>query len=182
MALEKVNGEWQGAVWPFARGFVSGVNRLTFGPDGRLYVGELRRGWSSSGTQDLALERLGFSGQPFEVREVRARPDGFELVFTQPFDPASAADPQNWDVSQFGYKFHAAYGSPEVNHEGKENSATPIQVSGVHISEDHHRVQLKLSGWKEGYVTMVRSKTVKSAQGAALWHDTFYYTLNQIPK
>jgi len=52
----------------------------------------------------------------------------------------------------------------------------------VQISEDHRRVQLKLSGWKEGYVTMVRSKTVRSAQGAALWHDAFYYTLNQIPK
>src|SRR5882672_9133724 len=99
---------------------------------------ERRRGWSSSGPQDFALERLSFSGQmPFEVREVRARPDGFELVFTQPFDPASAADPQNWDVSQFGYKFQAAYGSPEVNHDGKENSATPIQVNSVQISEDH---------------------------------------------
>ena len=183
VALERVNGEWQGAVWPFARGFASGVNRLAFGSDGKLYVGELRRGWASSGPQEFALERLSFLGQaPFEVREVRARPDGFELAFSEPFDPASAAEPQNWDVSQFIYKFHATYGSPEVNHEGKENSATPIQVVRAQISEDHRRVQLKLSGWKEGYVTLVRSKTVKSTQGAALWHDAFYYTLNQIPK
>jgi hypothetical protein len=164
VALERVNGEWQGAVWPFARGFVSGVNRLTFGSDGKLYVGELRRGWASSGPQEFALERVSFSRQtPFEVREVRARPDGFELVFTQPFDPASAADTQNWDVSQFSYKFHATYGSPEINHEGKENSATPIQVSAAEISEDHRRVRLKLSGWKEGCVTLVRSKTVRGA-------------------
>ena len=183
VALERVNGEWQGAVWPFARGFVSGVNRLAFGPDGKLYVGELRRGWASSGPQESALERLSFSGRaPFEVREVRVRPDGFELTFTEPFDPSSAADPQNWDVSQFNYKFHATYGSPEVNHEGKENSATPIHVDAAQVSGDHRRLRLKLSGWKEGYVTMVRSKTVKSAHGTALWHDTFYYTLNQIPK
>jgi len=183
VALEKVNGEWQGAVWPFVRGFVSGVNRMTFGPDGKLYVGELRRGWASSGPQEFALERVSYSGRiPFEVQNVRARGDGFDLGFTQPFDPATAADPQNWDVSQFSYKFHAAYGSPEVNHEGKENSATPIQVSAAELSEDHRRVRLRLSGWKEGCVTVVRSKTVKSAQGAALWHDSFYYTLNQIPK
>ncbi len=183
VALDRVNGEWQGAVWPFARGFASGVNRLCFGPDGKLYVGELRRGWSSSGPQDFALERLSFSGQvPFEVREVRARPDGFELIFTRPFDSASAANPQNWDVSQFRYKFHANYGSPEVNQEGKDNSATPVEVSSAQVSEDGRRVRLVLSGWKEGYVTAVRSKTVKSAQGVALWHDTFYYTLNQIPR
>ena len=34
----QVNGEWQGCVWPFAKGFYSGVNRLSFGPDGKLYM------------------------------------------------------------------------------------------------------------------------------------------------
>src|SRR5439155_14525288 len=29
--LERVGGEWQGAFWPFAKGFGSGVNRLAFG-------------------------------------------------------------------------------------------------------------------------------------------------------
>ena len=37
--LEKVNGEWQGAVWPFLKGFQSGVNRMVLGNDGQLYVG-----------------------------------------------------------------------------------------------------------------------------------------------
>ena len=32
------------------------------------------------------------------------------------------------------------------------------------------------------YVTMVRGKTVKNTHAAALWRDTFYCTLNQIPK
>ena len=129
------------------------------------------------------MERVSFSGEtPFEVREVRARADGFDLIFTQPVDPASVGDPQGWDVNQFGYKFHATYGSPEIDHEGKENSATAMTVVSARLSDDARRLELKLSGWKAGFVTAVRSKSARSAQGHALWHDTFYYTLNQIPK
>src|SRR5439155_18862281 len=49
--LEKVNGRFQGACFPFRSGFESGVNRLAFGPDGSLYVGMTNRGWGSSGGQ-----------------------------------------------------------------------------------------------------------------------------------
>ena len=35
VSLEKVNGEYQGVVFPFLKGFSSGVNRLTFGANGR---------------------------------------------------------------------------------------------------------------------------------------------------
>ncbi len=183
VALERVNGDWQGAVWPFARGFLSGVERLTLGPDGQLYVGCLKRGWSSSGPQEFSFERLAYTGKvPFEVREVRARADGFELVFTQPVDLVTATNLENWEVSQFGYKFHATYGSPEIDHSGKENSATSIAVTQATLSADKQRLILKLTGCKPGFVTAVRSKMVKNLQGASLWHDTFYYTLNQIPK
>jgi glucose/arabinose dehydrogenase len=182
VALERVNGEWQGAVWPFARGFASGVNRLSFGPDGRLYVGGLKRGWPSSGIQDQSLDQLSYRETPFEVLEVHVRKDGFALHFTKPVDPALAGDPQNWDASQFGYKFHSAYGSPEIDHAGKEHSATRLNMESVSVSDDRRQVRLKLSGWKPGYVTSVRSPSLRSADGHKLWHDTFYYTLNQIPK
>ena len=33
---------------------------------------------------------------PFEVREMRARPEGFELAFTLPVDRAKAADPAHY--------------------------------------------------------------------------------------
>ena len=183
VALERVNGEWQGAVWPFARGFLSGVNRLAFGPDGRLYVGGLKRTWSSSGPQEFALERLTFTGaMPFAVREVHARPDGFVLSFTQPVAPASLGAADQWKVTQFGYQFHSAYGSPEIDHEGKPHRATPISVTGVNLSADGLQATLALAGWKPGYVTTVRCASARNAQGAALGQDTFYYTLNQIPK
>lgn len=181
--LEKVDGEWQGAVWPFLKGFLSGVNRLAFGPDGNLYVGGCQRTWAAVAPQETALERVSFTGKaPFAVKEVHARPDGFELTFTQPVDAAAAADVEGYDVSQYTYKYHASYGSPEFDHDGKANSATTIKIVRVEISADHLKVRLVVEGWKAGYVTTVRAADVRSATGQRLWHDTFWYTLNRIPK
>lgn len=183
--LEKVNGEYQGAVWPFLKQFQSGVNRLVYGPDGKLYVGGLQApvSWKAVAPLDFALERIEFTGKvPFEVKEVHALRDGFELTFTQPVEAKAAADPESYDVTQYGFKYHAKYGSPELDHDGKENAATVIKVAGATVSPDKLKVRLKLEGWKTGYVTMVRSLDVKSGAGESLVNDTFWYTLNQLPK
>lgn len=183
--LEKVNGEYQGAVWPFLKQFQSGVNRLAYGPDGKLYVGGCMapRSWTAVAPLEFALERISYTGKlPFEVKAVHALRDGFELTFTQPVEPKAAADPESYDVTQYGLKYHAKYGSPEFDHDGKENAATVIKVAGATISPDKLKVRLKLEGWKTGYVTMVRSLDVKNAGGDSLVNDTFWYTLNQLPK
>ncbi len=182
--LEKVNGEYQGAVWPFLKQFQSGVNRLVYGPDGKLYVGgcQAPRSWTAVAPQEFALERVSYTGKlPFEVKEVHALRDGFELTFTQPVEVKAAADPESYDVTQYGYKYHAKYGSPEYDHDGKENAATVIKVAAATVLPDKLKVRLKLEGWKAGYVTMVRSLDVKNAAGESLVNDTFWYTLNQLP-
>jgi hypothetical protein len=183
--LEKVNGEYQGAVWPFLKQFQSGVNRLAYGPDGKLYVGGCQApvSWKAVAPLDFALERISYTGKlPFEVKEVHALRDGFELTFTQPVEEKAAANADSYDVTQYGYKYHAKYGSPEFDHDGKENAATVIKVAGATVSPDKLKVRLKLEGWKTGYVTMVRSLDVKNAAGEGLVNDTFWYTLNQLPK
>jgi hypothetical protein len=48
--LEQVDGQYQGAAFPFLSGLASGVVRLLFGPDGSLFVGMSSRGWSSLGS------------------------------------------------------------------------------------------------------------------------------------
>jgi len=183
--LETVNGEYQGAVWPFLKQFQSGVNRLAYGPDGKLYVGGCQApiSWKAVAPLDFALERISYTGKlPFEVKEVHALRDGFELTFTQPVEPQAAANPDSYDVTQYGLKYHSKYGSPELDHDGKENAATVIKVTGATVSPDKLKVRLKLEGWKPGFVTMVRSLDVKNATGESLVNDTFWYTLNQIPK
>ena len=49
--MEKVEGEYQGACFPFVGGFASGIVRLSFAPDGSLMVGMTSRGWSSLGNK-----------------------------------------------------------------------------------------------------------------------------------
>ncbi|MBU1823167.1 MAG: c-type cytochrome, partial [Bacteroidetes bacterium] len=39
--LEKIKGSYQGAVFRFTQGLEAGVNRLRWGPDGALYIGEV---------------------------------------------------------------------------------------------------------------------------------------------
>jgi hypothetical protein len=159
------------------------VNRLAFGPDGKLYVGGCKnRAWAAVAPREWSLDRVSFTGRaPFEVRNVRALPDGFELTFTEPVEAAAAGNPDSYDVLQYNYRYHEKYGSPEYDHDGKENSATTIKVTGAGVSADRLKVRLKLAGWKAGFVTMVRCLDVVNADARPLRHDTFWYTLNAIP-
>ncbi|MCD6052632.1 MAG: auracyanin-A, partial [Verrucomicrobia bacterium] len=184
VALEKVNGEWQGAVFPFAKGFNSGVNRMVFGPDGKLYVGGCKnKAWAAVAPKEYSLDRVSFTGKtPFEVKEVKALKDGFELTFTQPVAADTGALVDSYDMVQFGYHYHQKYGSPELDHDGKENSSTGIKVTKAALSADRLKVKLTVEGWKTGYVTMVRCLDVANEEGKKLRHDTFWYTLNQLPK
>jgi glucose/arabinose dehydrogenase len=116
VALEKVNGVYQGVVFPIREGFMSGVFREVWGKDGSMYVGQTSRGWGATGRAPYGLQRLVWTGKvPFEAHHVSARPDGFEITFTQPVDRASAADPASYAVNSFIYKYHHIYGSPPIN-------------------------------------------------------------------
>ena len=55
--LEKVNGQYQGACFPFMDGFPSAVLRLKFSPDGTLFVGMSNRGWSSWAISPMDCKR-----------------------------------------------------------------------------------------------------------------------------
>ena len=173
--LEKVDGEYQGAAFPFLAGFASGVVRLLFAPDGSLFVGMSSRGWSSLGTQSYGLQRVRWSGvTPFAIREMHAQPDGFELVFTTEVDPATAGLAASYTLKSYTYLYSGAYGSAEID-------VQPLTVTGVSVSADRHRVRLRTEGLRALYVHELRAAGVRSAAGAALAHPDAYYTLNRIP-
>jgi hypothetical protein len=182
VALEKVNGQWQGAVFKFVKGFASGVNRLAFGPDGKLYAGGLRMGhWTSIGPQPYSLDRVSFTGKiPFEMREVRAQPDGFVVTFTEPVDAASAGDTENWDATQYTYAYDGKHNAPEKDRDEKI-PGPPASVTKAIVSADKRSVRLHTEGCQALHVIMVRALDVKNAGGQKLRNDTFHYTLNQIP-
>jgi len=182
VALEKVNGQWQGAVLPFVRGFASGVNRLAYGPDSRLYVGGLRFGhWTSIAPQPHSLDRVKFSGRvPFEFKTVAARTNGFEVAFTQPVDSKLAGDAENWDATQYTYAYDGKHNAPEKDRDEKI-PGPPVRVLKAEVAPDKLTVRLTLEGMKARHVIMLRALGLKNHRGEPLRNDTAHYTLNQIP-
>ena len=138
--------------------------------------------WTSIAPQPYSLERVSFTGQsPFEIREVHATRDGFELSFTQPVDAATAGNVESYDALQYNYGYHGSHGGPETDKEAKVPGPA-VRVTKAEVSNDRLKVRLKAEGCQAGYVVMLRALDVTSADGKKLWHDTFHYTLNQIPK
>jgi len=182
VAMEKVNGQWQGAVLPFVKGFASGVNRLAYGPDSRLYVGGLRFGhWTSIAPQPHSLDRVKFTGRvPFEFKTIAARTNGFEVAFTQPVDAKLAGDAENWDATQYTYAYDGQHNAPEKDRDEKI-PGPPVRVVKAEVAPDKLTVRLTLEGMKPRHVIMLRALGLKTTRGDALRNDTLHYTLNELP-
>ena len=174
--LETVNGEEQGAAFLFKSGFRSGVLRMAWGQDGSLFVGETNRGWGSAGEANEGLERLVYNNKtPFEMKAVRAMPDGFEIEFTQPVDLKSAEDLASYSVESFIYKYHPVYGSPPVNKE-------TLKIKGVKVSSDGLKARIVVDGLREHYIHTVSVDGIREKQNFySIVHPEAYYTLNAIP-
>jgi cytochrome c551/c552 len=175
--LEKVNGQYQGASFDFRNNFRSGVLRMAFGSDNAMYVGGTNRGWGSSGKEPYGLERLVWTGKtPFEMKAIRAMPDGFEIEFTQPVNKATAENVENYSTTSYIYKYHPVYGSPLVNFQ--ENA-----VRGAKASADGMKVRIVVDGLREGYIHDIKPEGILSEKGnLPLLHPQGFYTLNNLPK
>jgi hypothetical protein len=175
-ALETVNGRMQGVAIPFKYGFGSGIVPMKQAPDGSLWVGGTNRGWGSVGPKPFSLERLVWTGKTaFEIFDMKVKPDGFELSFTEPVDKKIAADPATYDLSSFSYIYRAEYGSPEVD-QAKQT------ITAAKVSEDGKRVRLTVEGMKIGSIHELHADKLTSAVGGKLLHPLAYYTLWAIPK
>jgi glucose/arabinose dehydrogenase len=170
VALEKVEGEYQGACFLFRRG-VGAVNRMTFGPDGRLYLARAARGWGGGGRGE-GLARLEFTGQtPLEIADVRLLPDAFELRFTLPLAADAESLARDIRLEQFRYHYWAQYGSPKVDRE-------PLPLRHVVVSPDRRRLTIFTRGLKAGRVCHLVLPRFFAAAGQVLLHPDAFYTVN----
>jgi glucose/arabinose dehydrogenase len=173
VALEKVNGVYQGTCFPFRNGLQCGVNRLAFGPDGALYVGQTNRGWGSVGGKPYGLQKIAFAGDvPAEVHHVTLTKTGFDLVFTKPIADVT---PNAVTLKSFTYIYYSQYGCPEMDPRDEK-------ITAANLSPDRKTISLAVAGLKPGRVYEFRLPDVKTADGAPILHPEAYYTLNELVK
>ncbi len=176
VSLEQVAGVWQGAAYSFREGFDSGILRMAIGENATMFVGESARGWGSVGPKQYGIERVTWTGQtPFEIKEIKAQPDGFLLTFTQPVDRATAENLASYSLAGFTYNYHTAYGAAPVN-----RMVCPIQK--IVVASDGLSVRLAAQCLREGFIHELKASGVRAANGgSAVLHPVAYYTLNRLP-
>ena len=174
VALEKVGGEWQGAIFPFRKGFSSGLVRATWLQDGALLVGMTGRGWPAAGGRAFGLQKVSWTGAlPMEIQSLKVTKTGFDLTFTKPLDPAVAGSTKAYSLKYFHYLYHSTYGSPQ-------QGETPVPVTAAKLSADRKTVSLVLPSLVAGKIYELHLSGMKAADGSEVVHPEAYYTLNKL--
>ena len=175
MSLEKVNGVYQGFCINYREGFQSGILRERFGLDGSMFVGMTSRGWGSTGKDEFGLQRLFWNGDmPFEIENIHAKQDGFEISFTQAVDVNSVKKAASYALRSYIYKYQHQYGSPIIE-------LKDLKIAAIEVSSDKRTVRLVIDGLRQYYIHEFKLEGVRNESGDPLLHETAYYTLNQIP-
>lgn len=181
--LEKVDGEYQGAVFRHSAGLEAGVNRTVVGPDGALYVGGVGEGgnWSEPGKLRYGLQKLTPNGEDaFDMTEMRVTKKGFEVEYTQPLSAETVAKIAENPNAAFRMD-HWRY-VPTRNYGGPKVDERPLFVAGAKVSRDRTKVTLTVDGLEPGRVVHLRSpRPFSDAEGRELWNTEAWYTLNAIP-
>ena len=170
--MEKVQGAWQGVVWPL-RQEVGSICRVAQASDGSVFTGFTNRGWGGLGPGH-GLARVRFTGRtPFEVASVRQLKDGFTLRFTKPVDRTSLTAAAA-SVIQYDYFDWWDYGSPQQN-------LTPRAIVAWEPDADGLGARLRVSGLAPAMCAEVILAGVRSTDGESLLHPEFHATINQLP-
>jgi putative heme-binding domain-containing protein len=170
IALEKVEGEYQGACFRFVDGQPLGCERMRFGPDNQLYMSSLTSG----------LTRMAFDGKtPMAIHSLNIRPqgEGFVVHLTKPLADDLELDPAQFSVRRYHYLYTRNYGSPEADQK-------QVPVESVKLSPDRKSITLKfpVETYPIGMVYEFNVGKLTSADGEVLMHNQAWYTVHNIPK
>jgi len=168
-------GGWSRCVrcFPFWGKGLLGPLTMAFDPKGRMWVGSITEpGWMAQPDRG-GVFRLDFTGEtPFEMKEIKALPRGFRVVFTR---PAAAADAAAFMVEHYRYEYTGSYGSPELDR-------VRVAVESVTFAADGMSADLALPPLVADRVYMIAARGVKSPKGEPLVQPVGAYTLNEIPR
>ena len=174
--LEKIKGQYQGAVWKMLDGFESGVVPIKMGEDATLFTGGTNRGWSSKGASPFSFERVRWTGKtPFEMKEVKVTKDGFVISFTDALKDDAAENLKNYKLKAWTYQYRSGYGS-----KGLVDEYSP-KVTKATIARDKKSVRIVVDKLTLGHIHHIQlSNKIISTSDTPVWHRDVYYTLNEL--
>jgi hypothetical protein len=171
----------QAAVLRMPLNFDTGIMRARFHPiDGQLYVAGVGGGWQAGGPRDGGFYRIRYTGRPVHLpHRFRVEKTGVRLSFPNPLDPESAADPDNYGVERWNYRWTAEYGSPEYSvSDPTKKGRDEVEVKSVTLSNDRKSVLLELADFQPVMQLMIQTH-VKAADGTDIETEV-YGTINRI--
>ena len=186
VVVEKVNGQDQGCVVPFARFFASGVMRPVFLNDGSLLIGQTGRGWGAWGGQEGCLQRIIYDGktESGEIFSVHAHRQGLEVRLTKSLNKTVEEEilKDVLKIESWYYTNTGRYGSPE--HDKRKD-----KIEKIAISADRKSFIISIAEFESAEKWLDRIYHLK-VNGADKLFDknslkkdlTAYYTLRSVPK
>lgn len=178
---ETVGGQMQGGVVKIPVKFTSSCMRGRFNPkDGQLYIAGLQ-GWQTSAVKPTGLDRVRYTGKPVHtINALHVTKSGIELCFTQPLDPASAADAQNYSAKRWNYDRAEHYGSPEFFvSDPKKQGREELPIQAAKLSPDGRTVTLQIAGLKPVMEQSI-SFDIKAKDGTPI-NQTIQHTIHVLP-
>ena len=179
---EEVGGISQGGIAKFPLRFSSGIMRARFHPtDGQLYVAGLR-GWQTTAVAEGCLERIRFTGKAAHMPlSYHLRRTGLDLTFTDPLDPESAGELENYSAKWFLVERSEGYGSPEFQvSDPKKRGREELPISRVRLLPDGKTVSLEIPALRP-VPNLVLKFRIRAADGARLEQE-LSFTIHQLPE
>ncbi|MBM3839954.1 MAG: hypothetical protein FJ398_18690 [Verrucomicrobia bacterium] len=182
LSVENVGGVLQGGTVRLPMRFASGLIRARMNPhDQHLYVCGMSV-WQTAGVEPGGFYRVRYTGRPLHtLLESRVRPNGIELLFSDPLDPKEAGDPQNYSIEQWNYRWIARYGSPHYsvkNPDVEGHDAVPVEAA--RLSGDGRALFLQTPALQP-VMQMKIAWNIRAADGTPIRQE-FYQTINAAPK
>ncbi len=158
---ERVHDRLQGGAVKIPVGqFKAGVMRGAVGPhDGQVYVAGVGvPGWTSVSRTLNTFNRIRYTGEAAHMPvDLRTSKKGVKLRFSDPLDRASAANPEQYTVKRWTYKYDQSYGSDEYSLENPgETGRDSVEVENVRVSDDGKGVLLQIPEMKPVQQMMVK--------------------------
>ena len=104
---------------------------------------------------------------------------GFDLIFTQPLDPATALNKDHYRIKHYQYIYRKKPDDEPIDQSNPSN-IQHIGIKQIELSPDGRTVSVTLDSLNAGYVYELEMNNIQSESGDSLQNPLVCYTLNNL--